>query len=354
MQQKFNILAMNRKFKFALFAEEEQQNKAFMKTKGIIAATLLLFAGITCNAQVANDKPGGTAIVQIFTNFHSGFGATNDDRGFELDRSYLGYEYSFGKGVSIKGVMDIGQSRDVDDYHHIAYIKNALVKWNIGRFTLTGGMIGTTQFSYQEKFWGYRYIYKSFQDQYRFGSSADLGISASYSFAPWIEADVVIANGEGYKVVQVDDGLLYGLGTTIKPFKGMSFRLYAGLNEGVKGEKDIVNYAMFAGYEHKYFSFAVEYNIMRNNRRVEGQNLYGFSMYAHGTLNSWLDIYARTDGLMSSNDWNKDNDEVTVLAGAEFKLGKHIRIAPNFRMAVPAADGAENRYSAYLSCSFAL
>ena len=211
-----------------------------------------------------------------------------------------------------------------------------------------------TQFNYQEKFWGYRYIYKSFQDQYKFGSSADLGISASWQIAKWIEADVVIANGEGYKVVQVDDGLLYGLGTTIKPFKGMSLRLYAGLNEGVDDQKDIINYAMFAGYKHKYFSLGVEYNIMRNNRRVNGQNLYGFSMYASGTINHWLDLYARADGLMSSNDWNKKNDEVVVIAGAQFKLGKYVKIAPNFRMNIPSADDASNRYYGYISCCFGM
>ena len=325
-----------------------------MKRTGIIAAILLLFASMGSTAQTTGNEPKGKAIVEIFTNFHSGFGAVNDDRGFELDRSYLGYEYSFGKGVSVKGVLDIGQSKNIDDYHHFAYIKNALVKWNKGHFTLQGGMIGMTQFNYQEKFWGYRYIYKSFQDQYKFGSSADLGISASYSFAPWIEADVVIANGEGYKVVQVDDGLLYGLGTTIKPFKGMSFRLYASLNEGTKGEKEIINYAMFAGYKHKYFSLGMEYNIMRNNRRVEGQNLYGFSMYASGTINHWLDLYARADGLMSSNDWNKENDEVVVIAGAQLKLCKYVKIAHNFRMSIPSADGASNSYYGYISCCFGL
>ena len=325
-----------------------------MRTISTILSLLLMATSISANTHGKKHEPKGKAIVQIFTNFHSGFGVVNDDRSFELDRSYLGYEYDFGKGVSVKGVLDIGQSRDVDDYHHIAYIKNAFVKWNIGNFTLQGGMIGMTQFNYQENFWGYRYIYKSFQDKYKFGSSADLGISVSCEIAKWIEADLVIANGEGYKLVQVNDGLLYGLGTTIKPFKGMSFRLYAGLNEGVKGEKDIINYAMFAGYKHKYFSFAVEYNIMRNNRRVEGQNLYGFSMYAHGTLNRWLDIYARTDGLMSSDDWNKDNDEVTILAGAQFKIGKYVKVAPNFRMAIPSANEKSNRYYAYLSCSFGL
>ena len=325
-----------------------------MKRTGIIAAILLLFASMGSTAQTTGNEPKGKAIVEIFTNFHSGFGSVNDDRGFELDRSYLGYEYSFGKGVSVKGVLDIGQSKDIDDYHHFAYIKNALIKWNIGRFTLQGGMIGMTQFSYQEKFWGYRYIYKSFQDQYKFGSSADLGISASYTFAPWIEADIVIANGEGYKLVQANDGLLYGLGTTIMPFKGMSLRLYAGLNEGVDDQKDIINYAMFAGYKHKYFSLGVEYNIMRNNRRVDGQHLYGFSMYASGTINSWLDLYARADGLMSSNDWNKENDEVVVIAGAQFKLGKYVKIAPNFRMNIPSADDASNRYYGYISCCFGM
>ena len=325
-----------------------------MKATGFIAAALLLFTGIGAQAQEMENEPKGKAIVQIYTNFHSGFGVVNDDRGFELDRSYLGYEYTFGKGVSVKGVMDIGQSNSVEDYQHIAYIKNALIKWEIGRFTLTGGMIGTTQFNCQEKFWGYRYIYKSFQDQYKFGSSADLGISASYRIAKWIEADVIIANGEGYKLVQVDNGLLYGVGTTIKPFKGMSIRLYASLNEGTKGEKDIVNYAMFAGYKHKYFSLGVEYNIMRNNRRIEGQNLYGFSMYASGSINRWLDLYARADGLMSSDDWNKAKDDVAIIAGAQFKLGKYVKIAPNFRMSIPSADGEENRYYAYISCCFGL
>ena len=325
-----------------------------MKRIYTIAAILLLIAGMDAKAQEKGHTPRGKAILQVYTNFHSGFGVVNDDRGFELDRSYLGYEYTFGKGVSVKGVMDIGQSNSIEDYQHIAYIKNALIKWEFGRFTLTGGMIGTTQFNYQEKFWGYRYIYKSFQDQYKFGSSADLGISASYRIAKWIEADVIIANGEGYKLVQVDNGLLYGAGTTIKPFKGMSIRLYASLNEGTKGEKDIVNYAMFAGYKHKYFSLGVEYNIMRNNRRIEGQNLYGFSMYASGSINRWLDLYARADGLMSSDDWNKGKDDVAIIAGAQFKLGKYVKIAPNFRMSIPSADNQQNKYYGYISCCFGL
>ena len=45
---------------------------------------------------------------------------------------------------------------------------------------------------------------------------------------------------------------------------------------------------------------------------------------------------------------------MTGLIGAEFKLGKYIKLAPNFRIKNPTADGAENSYYAYLNCSFSI
>lgn len=174
-----------------------------MKTTKVILAGILACTGMAAQAQDAKrEEPKGKAIVQVFGNFQSGFGAENDNRGFELERSYLGYEYNLGKGLSVKGVMDIGKSSDVSDYHRMAYIKSAMVSWKNGNFTLNGGLISTTQFNFQEKFWGYRYVMKSFQDQYKFGSSADLGISAAYKFADWISADAIIVNGEGYKKIR--------------------------------------------------------------------------------------------------------------------------------------------------------
>ena len=120
-----------------------------------------------------SDEPKGKAIVQVFANFHAGFGAQENNIGFDLERAYLGYEYKFKGGLSVKAVMDIGKSSDVSDNQRLAYIKNAMVSWKKGNLTLNGGLISTTQFNFQEKFWGYRYVMKSFQDQYKFGSSAD-------------------------------------------------------------------------------------------------------------------------------------------------------------------------------------
>ena len=325
-----------------------------MKMKCILAGMMLACMGITAQAQDAKtEEPKGKAIVQVFGNFHTGFGVENDDRGFELERSYLGYEYKLNKNLTVKGVMDIGKSSDVSDYHRMAYIKNAMVSWKTGNLTLNGGLISTTQFNFQEKFWGYRYIMKSFQDQYKFGSSADLGISATYKFADWLFADAIIVNGEGYKKVQKNDGLNYGLGTTLTPAKGLQIRLYGGLNEsGEQGKENIVNMAAFVGYKSDKFTIGAEYNKMWNASYQEGQDQSGYSVFASAKLDKKTEVYARFDDLCSKDDWNKAKDEQAAILGAQFKLGKYVKMAPNFRMSMPKADGADNRYSAYISCYF--
>ena len=325
-----------------------------MKMKCILAGMMLTCMGITAYSQDTKaEEPKGKTIVQVFGNFHSGFGAEKNDRGFELERSYLGYEYKLNKALSIKGVMDIGKSNDVSDYQRIAYIKNAMVSWKTDNFTLNGGLISTTQFNFQEKFWGYRYIMKSFQDQYKFGSSADLGISATYKFADWISADAIIVNGEGYKKVQKNDGLNYGLGITLAPVKGLQVRLYGGLNEDYEeGKKDIMNMAAFIGYKNDKFSIGAEYNQMKNANYKEGADQSGYSVYTTLNLNKKTTLYARYDDLLSKNDWNKAKDESAAIVGAQFKLGKYVKIAPNFRMNMPKADGANNEYAAYISCFF--
>ena len=326
-----------------------------MKTKVILAGVLACM-GIAAQAQDTKvEEPKGKAIVQVFGNFHSGFGAENDDRGFELERSYLGYEYKLGNGLSVKGVMDIGKSNDVSDYQRIAYIKNAMVSWKKGNFTLNGGLISTTQFNFQEKFWGYRYIMKSFQDMYKFGNSADLGISASYKFADWLSADAIIVNGEGYKKIQKNDGLNYGLGVTLTPLEGFQVRLYGGLNEsGQEGKEDVVNMAAFAGYKCDEFTVGAEYNYMQNASNKDGADQYGYSAFASVRVSKNTEMFARFDEVYSKNDWNIAKDEQVAIVGAQFKLGKYVKIAPNFRMSMPKADGADNNYSAYVSCYFGL
>lgn len=63
------------------------------------------------------------------------------------------------------------------------------------------GIIETAQFKEPESFWGKRYIFKSFQDEYKFGPSADIGFKALYKIGKF-NFDVGVFNGEGYSSLQ--------------------------------------------------------------------------------------------------------------------------------------------------------
>ena len=88
-----------------------------MKIKRIIA---LLIASIVFNsvliAQENQTQTNGKPIIQVFGDFYANFGEDKEELGFELNRSYLGYQYELKKGLSIKAVMNIGESKQVNDY----------------------------------------------------------------------------------------------------------------------------------------------------------------------------------------------------------------------------------------------
>ncbi|ANU58473.1 hypothetical protein A4V03_13570 [Bacteroides caecimuris] len=57
-----------------------------------IMAGLLSCVGITAQAQDTKvEEPKGKATVQMFGNFHTGFGSENDNCRFELERTYFGF-----------------------------------------------------------------------------------------------------------------------------------------------------------------------------------------------------------------------------------------------------------------------
>ena len=120
----------------------------------------------TLGAAFANGAPEerapgerkGDAIITIFSDAHSGFGTVNHDRGFNLDRAYIGYQYALPHGLQLKAVLDFGQSKDVNDHQRIGYVKNAQITWKQNGWTLNAGLITTTQFKVQEDFWGKRYV----------------------------------------------------------------------------------------------------------------------------------------------------------------------------------------------------
>ena len=272
-----------------------------------------------------------------------------------MDRAYLGYQFSLTEKLSGKVVFDMGSTKvDGADLERVAYIKNAMLSWKTGDFTLDFGLIGLEQFNVQEKFWGYRYIMKSFQDEYKFGSSADMGILGRYKFTKWLSADITISNGEGYKKLNGDNKYRYAVGATLFPVKGLTIRAYydlASKSSDADGLKDQQNLAFFAGYKHKLFSLGGEYNQMFNTKSKEDKDQNGFSVYSTVKLAEKFDAFGRYDNLASKDDWSSADGQ-RVLIGIQYSPIKQLKIAPNFSTWNPR-DGKSSSF-AYLNIEFKL
>ena len=213
-------------------------------------------------------------------------------------------------------------------------------------------MIKTILFEIQEKIWGHRYILKSFQDEYKFESSADIGISLAYKINEIISIDAILINGEGYKSVQLDSTYRGGAGITIKPIQNLILRGYFDYE---KKEEPLINFATFIGYSNDLISAGLELNIEKNNKYKKEHNLTGYSAYGSYQVNKWFEVFGRYDYLTSNklrgetDPWNTPNDGQLFIAGVEFSPVKGIKLAPNYKSWLPSAEESSLISWIYLS-----
>ena len=199
----------------------------------IVLFIISLFIGFeVCSAQKAEQTfpITGKPILTVFTNYKAGLGNVNNVSGFNLDRAFVGYEGFFAKGFSARVVMNVEtQSDDNGNTKFNGYLKNAQVDWRGYGFFVSAGLVNLKQFSEQENFWGHRYVFKSFQEEYGIAFCEDIGVVAGYEFSPVISADIALTNGEGRKFKNMDNHYKYGAGVTVKPIDGLIFRLYGDI-----------------------------------------------------------------------------------------------------------------------------
>lgn len=319
---------------------------------GIIALTL--FSGLIFGQgteKTTEFVPSGKPLLKIFSNFHNDFSDNGNHPAFEITRAYFGYGYNFSPFFSTKIVLDVADP-GVGKLHQTVFLKNALLKYSNNNLTVNFGLIGLYQFSLQESFWSRRYLYKSFQDAYGFGPSADLGVTGAYKINKMIEMDASILNGEGYKNLQSDSTFKTGVGVTLRPVDGLVIRGYFDYMPKYAAQS---SFNTFIGYAKDKFSLGVEYNLQNNHNRVNDNDFSGVSAYGSYRLGEKFEAFGRYDYLTSNKlegsttGWNVSNDGQLYIAGIEYTPVKGVKIAPNFQGWDPAADGQPFKPSIYLN-----
>ena len=303
----------------------------------------MLFISISSFSQSTEEdfKPGGEIQFKVYWNYHYDFtqNATKTSA-FELNNSYFGYKYDFSKAISAKITFDVGSNTGGSEY--TAFLKIAQLDWKATKgVKLSMGLIGLKQFNDQEDFWGYRYLFNSFQDKYGFGTSADLGINAEFTLAKNLKANFFVINGEGFRAIQDTDGnQKIGGNLVFTPVKGIITKIYAD-NQPTTGGKDITTYSFFAGYHAVNWRLGAEYNVQNNATKfaspADDHNLDGFSIYSTYVINKKFEIFGRYDQLSSNIltgetvAWNINKDGSQIITGIQYAPLKGLKFALNYQ-----------------------
>lgn len=327
--------------------------KITIMVKAKLFLTSLLVILMTALSAQSTKEQNGTVTAKVFANFHSEMSKQKQHNQFEIQRAYLGYNWKMNERFSAKVLLDVGNPSDGGKLDMTAYLKNAYVQYKKDRFMAKFGMIGLNQFKLQEKMWGGRYLYKSFQDQYKYGHSADLGIFASYKLIDAITVDATISNGDGYKSIEGDSILKYSAGATFQFIKGLDIRAYYDY----MGEKDAQqSISLYAGYTHENLKIGAEYNQQMNSGVSDGNDRSGLSAYASYKVKKTR-LFARYDQVSSvtmtgaTDPWNLKKDGEAIIAGIEFNPVKGVKITPNYNLWMPK-NGSSDMHIAYISFEF--
>lgn len=342
-----------------------------MKVQKLITGIIALFLGSTAVSQEKVEfTPSGKATGKVFFNYHYDMtDGVEQESSFEIKRAYFGYNYNISKGLKASITLDVGKNDGGSDY--TAYLKKAQLEWKASSAVKVSlGMISTIQFNEQEKFWAYRYIMKSFNDQYGLGSSADMGIKANFKLSDAFSANAFIINGEGYKKVQDEDGKQKVGASLVYQNKGLIAKIYADANsakvvteDGSEEDVTVSALATFVAYKFSdKFRLAVEYNQLINgskySKAVKNQDLEGGSVYSTYTFDKKWEVFGRYDYLSSNKlegeteKWNVDKNGSAITAGVQYAPVKNIKMAFNYQGFNFKKSGADNNSLLYMNLEF--
>lgn len=299
-------------------------------------------------------KPGDVS-AKIFTHFNISLDPDNKATAFEVKRAYFGYKRELDSHFSAEVKLDIGSIDDESEFSLIrryTYFKNAYISYKTGHIKTWFGLLDMLQFKLQERFWGYRYLYRSYMDEYRFGPSADLGAGIQYSPSKRFTADLVFSNGEGYHKFQFDNVYRIGAGVTLNPVPGLTLRSYYTIHTR---EVHQMIFSGFIGYKFEKLRIGCEYNHQLNYKFNQDHNRYGYSLYSTYEFSHKWELFARYDQLYSNVlpeedlPWNLSKDGSAIIGGIQLTPLEYIHLSLNYQDWVEYAQNGGSEPYLYLN-----
>jgi len=269
------------------------------------------------------------------------------DKGFELSTGLLGYKGSWGDKASATLIYDVFRTTDriqVLDSNNVplnviygsrgsdytGFLKMAQIDYKINSWLSfsVGQLLNQQYLTYQDRFWGFRYIAFTFQEMNRFGAQADFG--ARFTFTPHKTLAVTVGsvNGNGPFRLQSTDGILqYFTNIEWTPIEGFIVKVFADQMSN-KPLPQRNAFSFFTGYKTNNWRLGLEVNHVENHLNVSANDLSGTSVYGAFKIKEGWHVLARHDYIKKS--MALDNAHY-LISGFEYEPYKGFYTSLNYR-----------------------
>jgi hypothetical protein len=320
----------------------------------------LIFAVTFCqllNSQnlVSQGKP----IAEIFTDFHYNLDDSSKTTGFGLERAYLGYNFLPAGYFSGSVIVNIGNPDDISPEsvrRRYAFFREASIRYTKGDLRISFGITDTHMFDFQQKFWGKRFIAKSFQSINGYGNVADLGFVAEYKFNDVWKGDIELMNGEGYSDIQLDNGVKTSAGITFTPAKQIAVRIYGDIeNPHYRWRYTLIG---FLGFRNDLIRIGAEASYKSNLDMIGGHNAWGLTGTGCISILKKTELFARYDYATSVTvpgenvQWNSMNDGRFAIIGLEYTFNENAKMALNYQGTFPYSSDKHISSAIYVNAMF--
>ncbi|HEX2968997.1 MAG TPA: hypothetical protein VHO46_07805 [Bacteroidales bacterium] len=323
-----------------------------MKKTALVTTVVLILLSYKANSQ---------AITEVFADFHYYINDTlhSDNNGFGLTRAYLGYNYhpegEF-SGTLILNVCSPSDLAEGSKERRYAYFREASVTWTKDDLSMSFGMTTTRSLSFQQKFYGKRYVADNFEAINGYSTVADLGFTADYVINDFLKVDFTFMNGEGYNNLHIDNSIKSSFGVNIIPFEKGIMRLYADFDRPGGTWQQL--YIGFIGYKSDLIMIGGEAAFKTNIDGTDSHDSWGFSSTGSIRVADKTEIFGRYDYTISNEisgeslPWNYMKDRQFFIAGAQYTFNDNFKLALDYQGNYPISGRVPPTRSVFLNTFF--
>ena len=318
---------------------EAKANTAVAKADAVKTAEAATEKKVGAGAWAGDTKVGGTVFFNASNLNAQSNGAKQavNGTGLNLKRLYLSIDHKFNDVWSANITTDVsnvigetananyatptaststGSISSIGDVGKGFYVKKAFVQAKLDKaLVLRMGAADTAWVPYVEGIYGHRYVENELVDEYKLGTSADWGVTASGELAGGlISYQVGVVNGGGFRNVAVTKSVdLDGrLSVQYKGFFGAIGGYSGKLAKDVQGGTAVAHSADridgALGYKSDLFTVGGEYvyakdfnSVLASATNFEDKN-EGWSVFANYNIMPKWQVFGRYDWIRQTNN----------------------------------------------------